>query len=43
VQLLGSDGAGHDLMIFDWAYQTLPNEPRLDRAGTGYGGLVPGR
>ncbi|SOD01712.1 hypothetical protein SAMN05216486_10124 [bacterium JGI 053] len=43
VQLLGSDGAGHDLMIFDWAYQTLPNEPRLDRAGTGSGGLVPGR
>jgi hypothetical protein len=33
VQLLGSDGAGHDLMIFDWAYQTLPNEARLDRMG----------
>jgi hypothetical protein len=33
VQLLGSDGAGHDLMIFDWAYQTLPNDARLDRLG----------
>jgi hypothetical protein len=31
VQLLGSDGAGHDLMIFDWAYQLLPNDARLDR------------
>ncbi|HEV7587729.1 MAG TPA: hypothetical protein VGO40_06330 [Longimicrobium sp.] len=33
VQLLGSDGAGHDLMIFDWAYQLLPNDARLDRVG----------
>ncbi|HYH78603.1 MAG TPA: hypothetical protein VEX86_02375 [Longimicrobium sp.] len=31
--ILGNDGAGHDLMIFDWAYQTLPNELRLNRAG----------
>ncbi len=31
--ILGSDGAGHDLMIFDWAYQTLPNEVRLLRTG----------
>jgi len=33
VQLLGSDGAGHDLMIFDWAYQLLPNDARLNRVG----------
>jgi hypothetical protein len=31
--ILGSDGAGHDLMIFDWAYQSLANEPRLSRSG----------
>jgi hypothetical protein len=31
--ILGSDGAGHDLMIFDWAYQTLANDLRLIRAG----------
>jgi hypothetical protein len=31
--ILGSDGSGHDLMIFDWAYQTLANEPRLSRTG----------
>ncbi|HET6228930.1 MAG TPA: hypothetical protein VFE05_02560 [Longimicrobiaceae bacterium] len=31
VQLLGSDGRGHRLMIFDWAYQLLADEPRLDR------------
>lgn len=30
--ILGSDGAGHDLLIFDWAYQTLANELRLNRA-----------
>ena len=30
--ILGSDGAGHDLMIFDWAYQTLANDIRLIRA-----------
>lgn len=29
--ILGSDGAGHDLLIFDWAYQSLANEPRLNR------------
>src|SRR3954470_20881824 len=33
VQLLGSDGAGPGLMIFDWAYQLLPNDARLDRVG----------
>ncbi|HVG46028.1 MAG TPA: hypothetical protein VM890_14900 [Longimicrobium sp.] len=33
VQLLGSDGAGHQLMIFDWAYQVLPNDARLNRTG----------
>jgi hypothetical protein len=32
VQLLGSNQAGRDLMIFDWAYQTVPNEPRLNVA-----------
>lgn len=30
VSLLGADQAGNDLMIFDWAFQTRPNEPRLD-------------
>ncbi|HET7232163.1 MAG TPA: fibronectin type III domain-containing protein [Longimicrobium sp.] len=30
--ILGSDGAGHDLMIFDWAYQTLANDVRLSRS-----------
>lgn len=29
--LLGSDQAGKDLMVFDWAYQIRANEPRLDR------------
>jgi len=29
--ILGSDGAGHDLMIFDWAYQTIANDLRLNR------------
>jgi hypothetical protein len=33
VQLLGTDQQGRDLMIFDWAYQLVPNEPRLDRQG----------
>ena len=33
VQLLGSDGAGHQLMIFDWAYQVLPNNVGLFRVG----------
>jgi hypothetical protein len=33
VQLLGSDGAGHQLMIFDWAYQVLPNDGGLFRVG----------
>ncbi|HEX8905584.1 MAG TPA: fibronectin type III domain-containing protein, partial [Longimicrobiaceae bacterium] len=31
--ILGSDGAGHDLMIFDWAYQLIANDVRLDRTG----------
>lgn len=30
VTLLGQDQDGRDLMIFDWAYQTIANEPRLD-------------
>jgi len=30
--LLGSDQTGRRLMIFDWAYQLLPNDPRLGRA-----------
>ncbi|HEX2205306.1 MAG TPA: hypothetical protein VHG91_18500 [Longimicrobium sp.] len=30
VTLLGSDSSGRDLMIFDWAYQLRPNEPRLN-------------
>ena len=29
--ILGTDGTGRDLMIFDWAYQTVANEPRLNR------------
>lgn len=29
--LLGSDTAGSDLMVFDWAYQTAANDPRLGR------------
>lgn len=28
--ILGSDAAGDDLMIFDWAYQTRADEPRLN-------------
>jgi hypothetical protein len=32
-QLLGSDGSGRQLMIFDWAYQLLPNDVRLNRVG----------
>lgn len=31
VTMLGSDQAGKDLAIFDWAYQLVPNSPRLDR------------
>jgi hypothetical protein len=31
VTLLGEDQDGNDLMIFDWAYQLVANEPRLDR------------
>ena len=27
--MLGTDQNGKDLLIFDWAYQTVPNEPRL--------------
>lgn len=30
VTLLGQDQSGRDLMIFDWAFQTRPNEPRLN-------------
>jgi len=30
VTMLGTDQSGRDLMIFDWAYQTVPNEPRLN-------------
>ena len=33
VSILGSDGAGHDVMIFDWAYQLIANDVRLDRRG----------
>jgi hypothetical protein len=29
VTMLGTDQRGKDLMIFDWAYQTRPNEPQL--------------
>jgi hypothetical protein len=29
VTMLGTDQNGKDLMIFDWAYQTRPNEPQL--------------
>lgn len=32
VTLLGSDGSGRDLAIFDWAYQLQPNNPRLNVA-----------
>lgn len=32
VTMLGSDQNGRDLMIFDWAYQTRPNEPQLNIA-----------
>jgi hypothetical protein len=31
VTMLGSDQNGKDLAIFDWAYQLVPNSPRLDR------------
>ncbi|HEX6749375.1 MAG TPA: hypothetical protein VF092_18920 [Longimicrobium sp.] len=31
--ILGNDGSGHDLMIFDWAYQLVANDVRLDRVG----------
>lgn len=30
VTMLGTDQNGKDLMIFDWAYQTIPNEPVLN-------------
>jgi hypothetical protein len=33
VQLLGSDQSGRNLAIFDWAYQLIPNQPRLNVAG----------
>jgi hypothetical protein len=32
VTMLGTDQNGKDLMIFDWAYQTVPNEPQLMRS-----------
>lgn len=31
VTMLGADQNGKDLVIFDWAYQLVPNQPRLDR------------
>lgn len=34
VTMLGTDQNGKDLMIFDWAYQTVPNEPQLERRGS---------
>ena len=30
--ILGRDQAGKSLMIFDWAYQTAPDDPRVSRA-----------
>jgi hypothetical protein len=33
VTLLGSDGSGHQLMIFDWAYQLIAGDVRLNRVG----------
>ena len=33
VTMLGTDQDGKDLMIFDWAYQTVANEPQLLRSG----------
>jgi hypothetical protein len=33
VSMLGTDQNGKDLMIFDWAYQSVPNEPRLQVSG----------
>jgi hypothetical protein len=30
--ILGRDQAGKALMIFDWAYQTAPDDPRVSRA-----------
>jgi hypothetical protein len=29
--ILGSDGSGHQLMVFDWAYQNLAGDTRLNR------------
>lgn len=31
--ILGSDGAGHQVMIFDWAYQLIANDVRLNKVG----------
>jgi len=31
--ILGTDQNGRDLLIFDWAYQLIPNEPKLNRIG----------
>jgi hypothetical protein len=30
-EILGNDGTGRQLMIFDWSYQVIPNEPRTSR------------
>lgn len=30
VAMLGTDRDGNDLAVFDWAYQLIPNEPRLN-------------
>jgi len=32
-QILGTDATGRDLLIFDWAYQLIPNDVRLNRVG----------
>jgi hypothetical protein len=34
VTMLGQDQHGRDLMIFDWAFQTRVNEPRLNVTGS---------
>jgi hypothetical protein len=33
VQLLGSDASNRQLMIFDWAYQLVAGDVRLNRVG----------
>lgn len=32
-QIVGTDASGRDLLIFDWAYQLIPNDVRLNRVG----------